>query len=89
MKMTCKNPDLLPVWDELQDIFLGNKKFLPERICAKLNKLGYETKYGKGHIRMFIDYKGKRSCITISTTGSDNYAGWQALQSIRRVYEKE
>ena len=81
-----KSPELNLIWDDLQDIFIHYKKF-NKRIIPQLEKLGFECKYTSAHLKVFMIVKGKKYCVTIASTPSDNYAGSMILKQFRRIYE--
>lgn len=86
MKIKTNNKDLKKIWTELSDIFLDYSKYNLS-IEKQLIKLGIEVVRDKGnHVKLFFYHKGKKSCITIATTPSDQYAGRQILRQIRKIY---
>lgn len=87
MKTTSK--DLLPIWDELQDIFKDFVK-LSRKHLKRLRKLGFKVVYNKSnHPKIYIPRNGVTYCVTFSTTPSDRYAGRQILRQIRAIYERK
>lgn len=86
-KLKTTNPDLLLIWDELQDIFLDFRK-LTQRDIDRLNKLGLKTTYEGKHPKIYIVRHGVTHSVTFCSTPSDKYAGRQILRHIRSVYER-
>ena len=84
--MKTISQELLPIWDELQDIF-KDFNHLSKKHLERLAKLGFRVIYNKKHPKIYIERNGKTHVVTFSSTPSDGNAGRQILRQIRRVYE--
>ena len=89
-KIKTKSEELLPIWDDLCDIFSNQaRRHISQSQINRLMNLGIRVEHVGGHIKMYFNHNNKNHIVVASSSASDGNSNRQLLREIRRIYEKD